>query len=95
MTGNGVADEMIEVDIHTQQIRDATAQPIPVVGDKIMPVDGLKHPLDVDDQVNEHEQIERARLSGELESGPGCQIAGDDGNGSIGPCVLDELNDFE
>jgi hypothetical protein len=95
VAGNGIADEVIEIHVQTQQIRDTAAESKPVVSYEIVRVNGLEGRLEVDDQINQHEECERGRISRDFERSPGCHVAGDDHNGCTSPRMLDQLNHFE
>ena len=95
MACNDIADKAIDIDVEPEQIGDAAAQSVSVVGHEIMTMNRHEHGLNIDDRIDQEQQVEGTGLHRHLEGDACGHVARHDDQGSGRPRMLHKLHNFQ
>ena len=95
MACDDIADKSIDIDVEPEQIGDAAAQSISVVGHEVMTVDSHEHGLNIDDRIDQEQQVDGTGLRCHLERDACGHVARHDDQGCGRPGMLHELHNFK
>ena len=94
-SGDKITDELVDVDVQAEQIRDAPPQAELIVGDQIVAMYGHESGADIDRRIDQDQQVERPALRRRFQRRSGGQVTGDTYDRSLRPGVPDEFHDLE
>jgi len=92
---NHITDKAIQIHVEPEQIGNASAHSVSVVGDQVMPVNLHEHGLKIDDWIDQQQEVKGMGLYRHLEGDACRHVARHDDHGSSRPRVLHKFHNFQ